>query len=120
MRLFEAMKMGVAPVIVSDELQLPAGPRWEEFAIRVPEKHADELERIVASRAEAYREMGCRAQAAYRENFHDDVYFNYLVDCVLDIQAHQRVPEAFFWQLRNPAVWMAKYSHAAKAGEGCC
>jgi len=108
MRLFEALKMGVAPVIVSDDLMLPEGPCWNEFSIRVPESHIERLPSIVAEHALSYREMGRMAQMAFQEFFRDDMYFNYLVACAMDIHARQVLPEALFWGLRNLVVLLAQ------------
>ena len=108
MRLFESLQAGVAPVVVSDDLLLPRGPNWNEFSIRVPESRIDDLPRIVAEHSASYREMGRKARAAFEKYFRDDVYFNYLVACALDIHTRQLLPESFFWGLRNLSVRIAE------------
>lgn len=92
-RLFEALKLGVAPVILSDDWTFPLGPRWGEFSIVVPEKHAGELERILGEYEDDYKSMGKQAAYAYENWFSEEAYFNFLVESCLDIQRTQWIPE---------------------------
>jgi len=103
-RLFESMQLGVAPVIIADDWLLPMGPRWAEFAIFVPERRVREVESIVIEREADFQAMGQRARQVYSEFFADDVCFNYVVDCCLDIRAKQWVSEPIFWRWRSLAV----------------
>ncbi|KAB2644109.1 MAG: exostosin family protein [Verrucomicrobia bacterium] len=107
-RLFEVMKMGVAPVIISDDWILPRGPKWDEFAVIVKEKDLDQLDEILEQREKDYVDMGKKAHEAYQTFFADEVYFDYVIDQILDIQQHQKIPERLFWSLRNMIVryWM--------------
>jgi hypothetical protein len=91
-RLFESMQLGVAPVIIADDWLLPMGPRWADFAIFVPERHVRKIEAIVIEREADFHAMGQRARQAYHEFFADDVCFNYVVDCCLDIRAKRERP----------------------------
>lgn len=107
-RLFEVMKLGVAPVIISDDWILPRGPQWETFSIFIKEKNLDQLDAILEEKEKDYVVMGKKAGEAYRQFFADEVYFDYLIDQCLDIQQHQKLPESLFWSLRNMIVryWM--------------
>ena len=49
-RLFEAMRMGIAPVIISDKWIGPKGPEWESFAVFVKEKDISRSARIRSRR----------------------------------------------------------------------
>ena len=112
-RLFEAMRMGVAPLILSDDWIFPKGPDWREFALIVPEKDVDGLYRIAKKQEERALEMGRKARAAYEKYFADEVYFNYLVDQMVDIQRNQKIPERVFWSGRNLLVawWKLRKKH---------
>jgi hypothetical protein len=101
MRTFESMKLGIAPVIVSDNWMLPKGPKWNEFSIFIKEKSIRDLEKIVESHSDSYKEMGQKARKAFEEFFADDVYFNYVIDNCLDIMNKQLIPEVIYWKL-NP------------------
>jgi hypothetical protein len=107
MRTFESMKLGVAPIIVSDDWRLPKGPKWNEFSIFVKEENIKDLERIVASHSDSYKEMGQKARKAFEEYFAEDVYFNYVIDNCLDIMNNQLIPEVIYWKL-NPLIILTK------------
>lgn len=93
-RLFECLKLGVAPVIIADGWLPPIGPNWEEFAIFVPESDLGRLEEIVAAREGDWRAMGEKAATAHAQYFSDEAYFNFLVaNCAL-IQKQQWLPES--------------------------
>ena len=103
-RLFESMQLGVAPVIIADDWLLPMGPGWADFAIFVPERRVRDVESIVIEREADFHAMGQRARQAYNEFFADDVCFNYVVDCCLDIRDKQWLPEPLFWRWRSLAI----------------
>ena len=101
MRTFESMKLGVAPIIVSDNWRLPKGPMWKDFSIFIKEKNIRDLEKIAESHSDSYKEMGQKARKAFEAFFADDVYFNYVIDNCLDIMNTQLIPEVIYWKL-NP------------------
>ena len=37
-RLFESLRMGRPPVIISDQWVPPEGPAWDTFSVRIPER----------------------------------------------------------------------------------
>ncbi|RJR20477.1 MAG: exostosin family protein [Nitrospiraceae bacterium] len=93
-RLFESMRLGVAPVIISDEWVPPIGPKWNEFAVIIREKDIGDLVKIVEAHEDRYKEMGQSAKTAYDEYFAERVYFNYIVSNCIDILNRQRIPES--------------------------
>ncbi len=100
-RLFESLKLGVAPVVMSDGWVLPKGPRWEDFSIILEEGQMPALEGAVSARESSYREMGRLARQCYERYFADSTYFNYVVDSCVDIARGQRIPEEVYWALRS-------------------
>ncbi|PQP33225.1 hypothetical protein C6A36_00305 [Desulfobacteraceae bacterium SEEP-SAG10] len=108
MRTFESMKLGIAPIIVSDDWRLPKGPMWNEFSIFIKEKNIRDLEKIVESHSDSYKEMGQKARKAFEEFFADDVYFNYVIDNCLDIMNKQLIPEVIYWKLNTPYILLRK------------
>lgn len=112
-RLFESMRMGVAPIILSDDWIFPKGPDWSEFALIAPEKDVDRLYEIAKMHEGRALEMGRKARLAYETYFADEVYFNYLVDQMVDIQRNQKIPERVFWSCRNLFVfwWKLRKKH---------
>lgn len=93
-RLFETMRMGRVPVIISDDWIAPAGPRWEKFSIRVREAEYAEIPRLLEQREAEAVEMGERARQEWDEWFSDDVSFHRLVELCLDIKENRKVPES--------------------------
>lgn len=75
-RLFEAMEMGVAPIIISDGWLPPEGPDWQSFAIFVRESDLKKLPEIVEQYASEYEIRGQLARQAWEEYFSDAVLFN--------------------------------------------
>lgn len=95
-RLFETMRMGRAPVILSDAWVPPDGPDWDAFSVRVPEADLDTLPaRLDARRSEA-KEMGQRARAAWTEWFSAASTFHRCAEACLDMQSAQRWPVAAY------------------------
>ena len=78
-RLFETMKMGRVPVILSDDWVAPDGPTWLDFSIRVSESKIHELPEIIQSyEAQAFT-MGNLAREAWEKWFSPDrIYINML------------------------------------------
>jgi len=105
-RLFETIKLGIPPIIISDSYNLPSGPKWKEFSIMLKERHVDYLGKIATSYEDSYKEMGMMARKSYELHFADDVYFNYVVDNCLDIMKNQLVPEYYYWKMRKSIYYL--------------
>jgi hypothetical protein len=67
-RIFEAMRAGSIPVLISDELVLPHGPEWPECSVTIPEKDATQVPDILSAVPNS-GEMGRAAQAAFGHFF---------------------------------------------------
>ncbi len=68
-RLFETMEAAAVPVIVADDLELPLGPAWEEFSLRVPEREVDDIPKLVEQLEDRATEMGRAARQAWEAYF---------------------------------------------------
>jgi len=84
-RLFEAMEIGRAPVILSDQWVPPAGPDWKTFTIRVRESSVSLLGQILRDHEHEAHEQGRTARHAWREFFAEDVLFHHVTEACLDI-----------------------------------
>ena len=82
-RIFEAMALGVPPVIIADEFVEPAGPDWKSFSIRVREADVDLLEPILERYGGRHEEMGALAHRAWLEHFQPSRLTAYLADALL-------------------------------------
>ena len=104
-RLFEAMKSGVAPVIFSDDWIVPLGPDWKKFAIFLPESEIPNLERVLLEHESRYCEMGKHAQQAFLEYFSDEKYFDYIIDQIITLKRRNSpILQRSIWALRNIIV----------------
>jgi hypothetical protein len=84
-RLFESMRAGCAPVILSDQWVPPVGPDWSAFAVLVPEAHYAEVPRILEGIEADSARMGALARSAWENWFADEVTFHRLVEWCLEI-----------------------------------
>jgi hypothetical protein len=94
-RVFETMRMGRVPVILSDAWIPPAGPRWEKYAIRVRERDFGQIPRLLEEREADAVEMGEEARAEWEHWFSDEVLFHRLVELCLEIRENRRIPEGW-------------------------
>lgn len=78
MRVFEAMKAGRVPVIISNEWVEPEGPDWAEYSLRVRERDVEAIPRLLEATAERAPEMGRRARTAWERWFSPTVAFQTL------------------------------------------
>lgn len=93
-RLFESMRMGRAPVILSDEWVPPVGPDWDSFSLRVPENEGPSLPKILQRNAGRAREMGRIARETWENWFSREATFHRSIESCLDIQASRNLPES--------------------------
>jgi hypothetical protein len=92
-RLFETMRMGRVPVILSDRWVRPVGPRWDQFSLQVRERDFALLPRLLEEREPAAVEMGQAARQEWERWFAEDVLFHRLTELCLDIQQKRKLPE---------------------------
>ncbi len=95
-RLFEAMKMGRAPVIISDQWVPPSGPDWPAFSIRVPEKDVARLPRVLEDRKQEAEKMGLVARSQWEQWFSETACFHRIAGWCSEINASRRLPAALF------------------------
>lgn len=87
-RLFEAMEAGSVPVIIADDLELPLGPRWEEFSLRVPERDVNDIPELVERWQDQATEMGLAARRTWEAYFSPQATFGAIVGWAQLLLAH--------------------------------
>jgi hypothetical protein len=92
-RLFEAMQLGVAPMIISNAWVLPEGPDWSACALRVAESRIGELEAILTAREADAAAIGAHARRAFHDHFDGANYVRFLVAAARRIQSRRVFPE---------------------------
>lgn len=88
-RLFEAMSLGVAPVIIADGWQPIETIDWS-FALFVPERRIRDLDSIVRAHEDEWQARGAAALAAHRAALHGDVLAPILHQQLLDLLGSYR------------------------------
>lgn len=89
-RLFETMKAGRVPVIISDQWVPPEGPQWETFSIRIPQRNVSQIPEILERHESQAEVMGQAARTAWEEWFSRETCFHRIVEWCLDIQRTNR------------------------------
>jgi Exostosin family len=111
-RLFEAMMLGRAPVILSDQLVLPDGPDWESCSVRVPEGEVERIPALLREREEEAVAMGEAARDVWLEWFAPEVGFHRTVERCLDLGSF--APERRGLRRFRPYLQMMQPFHAAR------
>ena len=68
-RLFETLKAGRVPVIISNGYVLPSGIEWDKCAIRVRENNLHAIESIVDSHQDRWSSMAMEARLQWESNY---------------------------------------------------
>ena len=71
-RVFEALRAGRVPVILSDTCVLPRGPCWNDCSIRVPEADVRHVPTLLRTREADWPEMAAAALLAWSTHFAAD------------------------------------------------
>ena len=95
-RLFELMEAGIPPVIIADDWIPPIGPKWEKFALFVPEREIVSLYNVVHEHENEWIQRGREAREAYETWFAPEVYWRFLIQSIQVIQKHQKFPETIY------------------------
>jgi hypothetical protein len=90
-RLFETMKAGRAPVIISDAWVPPSGPDWEAFSFRVPEARVDAVPALLEKNERRAIQMGKSARVAWETYFSKEVAFHWVVETCLELRSQRRL-----------------------------
>jgi hypothetical protein len=92
-RLFDTMRIGRVPVILSDDWVEPSGPEWEKFSIRIPEREFASIPARLEARESEAVAMGNLARKQWEDWFSEEVCFHRVVEWCLKIQRERRIPE---------------------------
>jgi hypothetical protein len=92
-RLFEALKMGRVPVVLSDAWIAPIGPNWEACSIFVREANAEHIPDLLEGLEKKAAAMGLAARRTWDEWFGPNVAFHRIVEWCLTLLKERRIPE---------------------------
>ena len=91
-RLFETMKAGRVPVIISDNWVPPAGPDWDKFSIRIPETKIERIPDFLVSIERDAPALARAAVKAWTQWYSKDTMFNTIVEDCMAIKAKRTTP----------------------------
>jgi hypothetical protein len=95
-RLFEAMEIGVAPVVMADLFALPHGPDWESFLIQIPESEYARLPELLEPHIAESAERGRLAREAWERYFAPEVLFDRMVEELVAIRSQRKISERMY------------------------
>jgi hypothetical protein len=79
-RFFEVMAAGIAPVLLSDDYELPPGPDWDSFLLRIPERDIARLPQLLEPHVASAAQRGRLAREAFVEHFAVEKEFDRIVE----------------------------------------
>jgi hypothetical protein len=79
-RFFEVMAAGIAPVLLSDDYELPPGPAWDTFLLRVAERDIAKLPALLEPHVASAAERGRLAREAFVKHFSAHMEFDRIVE----------------------------------------
>lgn len=82
-RLFETMRAGRVPVIISDDWIPPIGPKWNLFSIRIPEHEVHRIPSILNENEHKATDFGKIARKEWDCWYSKERVFNTVVDLLL-------------------------------------
>jgi len=102
-RLFETMRAGRVPVIISDVYVLPAGIDWECCSLRIREADVKRIPGIIEANRHKWLELAASARRLWLDNFSDRHVFGYLATHLSDMIHDMREV-----QIRNQISYSVK------------
>ena len=85
-RLFEAMRAGRVPVIISDNWVPPIGPSWDDFSLRIAQKDINKIPEILEREEANWEKMARLARQNWEDYFAPDTIFSYFIDQLLELK----------------------------------
>ena len=104
-RLFETLREGRVPVIVSDQWVAPEGPDWSSCSLRLNERDISGIEQLTEDAEPRWPELAANARKVWNEWFADEVLFDRLVDELAQIIEDRKVSEGIAQHLPDVNEW---------------
>ena len=93
-RMFESMKMAIAPVLISDEWVAPEGPDWDSFLLKVREAEVARVPELLRAHEAEAEARGVRARMAWEQFFAPEVQFHRAVEACRELLTLRVLPES--------------------------
>ena len=113
-RLYEAMEAAAVPIIVADDIELPSGPAWAEFSLRVREQDVASIPAVTELYDDRAIEMGWAARRAWEAHFSEQATIGSIVrwGWQLMSHSHRRSTTLKAAEYLNPRRFKAKMRRA--------
>lgn len=122
-RLYEAMQLGRAPVVISDAWVPHDGPKWDSFCVRIRERDVGRIGETLRSRVGEAARMGAQARREWERWVAPGVALHRMVAAADDLR---RSPRRWYhpllrwgqfahpFHLRNLGRWFFRLRHAKR------
>ena len=90
-RVFETLRMGRVPVVLSDAWRRPRGPDWDRIAVIVPERRVGDIPDILGEMEPRGEAMGREARRAWEGHFSPDAEWKTLADALADLHGSRHL-----------------------------
>ncbi len=91
-RIFEAMRCGRIPVIISDEWVEPYGSEWSKFSFRIAESEISKIPDFLAQNEHRFADMSSYARKAWEQGYSKKAAFNQLMNELANLNEHAERP----------------------------
>jgi hypothetical protein len=110
LRIYEAMRAGVVPIILSDSWVPPVGIDWSQCSIRIKESDYYRAELIAARHLSRASQMGQAAQDVWKQNFSPEK-FSYRLKLSIDYLRTHQISDESVCQVFTPAFTILELAH---------
>jgi hypothetical protein len=117
-RLFETLKAGRVPVIISDGYVLPSGIDWNNCSIRIKEGEIRNIPEVICSKLDDWSRMAFNARDVFVTNFSEQTVVSYMVKNVNQIRTDCLKEKWWSSPLYSAKVAAAYISHYSRPALG--
>ncbi len=104
-RLFETLRAGRVPIIISDQWVAPEGPDWSSCSLQVRERNIAAIEKLALEMEPRWSEMADAARQAWNDWFSDEVLFDRFGDALAAISERRVIPESVAQRIPSIPEW---------------
>jgi hypothetical protein len=104
-RLYETLRAGRVPVIISDQWMEPEGPDWSRCSLRVRERNIGRIPELVAKCEARWPEMALAARQVWSQWLADDVLFDHIGDSLASLARDRSIPESIAQRVPSASAW---------------
>ncbi|MGA9041170.1 MAG: exostosin family protein [Terriglobales bacterium] len=118
-RLFETLRAGRVPIIISNQWVAPDGPDWSSCSLRVRERNISEIAEIVSDAEPRWSEMANAARRAWKDWFSDEVLFDRIGDALTAITKERTTPESLVQRFPSILEWDWRLRRGIQYSRSC-